>query len=58
MAQIVSSYQPDLVGFSTTTSGFLDGYEIASRLKVLQPDVITIFGGVHVSAWGAALLTL
>lgn len=56
VADIVSSLRPDLVGFSTTTSGFLDGYEIASRLKGLQPDINIVFGGVHVSAWGAVLL--
>ena len=48
---------PDLVGFSTTTSGFLDAYDIAARLKDLQPHLPVVFGGVHVSALGAELLT-
>jgi magnesium-protoporphyrin IX monomethyl ester (oxidative) cyclase len=56
VAEHVKDLKPDLVGFSATTSGFLDGYDIASRLKTLQPDIDTIFGGVHVSAWGEQLL--
>ncbi|SPD76108.1 Radical SAM domain protein [uncultured Desulfobacterium sp.] len=47
---------PDLIGISATTSGFLDGYEIASRIKSIRPQVMTIFGGVHISAMGATLL--
>lgn len=56
VAEIVSSFRPDIVGFSTTTSGFLDGHEIASRIKTLQPGIATVFGGVHISAWGAQLM--
>ena len=35
--QRILNQAPDLVGFSTTTSGFLDAYDIASRLKALSP---------------------
>jgi anaerobic magnesium-protoporphyrin IX monomethyl ester cyclase len=49
-------HAPDMVGFSTTTSGFLDAYDIASRLKALSPQTPIVFGGVHVSALGAILL--
>jgi len=52
----ILSFQPDLVGFSATTSGFLDGYDLAAAIKQQQPDVQTIFGGVHISAIGAPLL--
>ena len=48
--------RPDLVGFSTTTSGFLDGYDLAAAIKDRRPEVLTVFGGVHVSALGAPLL--
>ena len=48
--------RPDLVGFSTTTSGFLDGYDLAAAIKDRRPEVLTVFGGVHVSALGALLL--
>ena len=47
---------PHMVGFSATTSGFLDGYDLAVRLKALRPHVKTVFGGVHISALGSTLL--
>jgi anaerobic magnesium-protoporphyrin IX monomethyl ester cyclase len=48
---------PRLVGFSTTTSGFFDAYDLACRLKSIRPEIETVFGGVHVSAMGGELLT-
>ena len=47
---------PGLVGFSATTSGFLDGYDLAGRLKAARPGLPVVFGGVHISALGARLL--
>ena len=47
---------PHMVGFSATTSGFLDGYDLAVRIKALRPHVKTVFGGVHISALGSTLL--
>jgi len=55
-AEIILSYHPDLVGFSATTSGFLDGYELAERIKTARPGIQTVFGGVHISSMGAILL--
>lgn len=55
-AQQILALAPDLVGISATTSGFLDGYEIVTRIKSAAPRVINIFGGVHISALGAVLL--
>jgi anaerobic magnesium-protoporphyrin IX monomethyl ester cyclase len=52
----VLARDPDMVGFSTTTSSFLDGYELAVHIKRSRPGVKTVFGGVHVSALGAALM--
>jgi anaerobic magnesium-protoporphyrin IX monomethyl ester cyclase len=52
----ILAHDPDLVGVSATTSGFLDGYDIASRIKGIRPRVRTVFGGVHISAMGAILL--
>jgi radical SAM superfamily enzyme YgiQ (UPF0313 family) len=57
-AEQVLATDPDLVGFSATTSGFLDAYEIAVLVKRKRPDLKVIFGGVHVSAMGPALLRL
>jgi anaerobic magnesium-protoporphyrin IX monomethyl ester cyclase len=53
----VLGHQPDLVGFSTTTSSFLDGHDMAAHIKEAAPQVKTVFGGVHVSALGGALLS-
>ena len=55
-AKAVLRLNPDLVGFSATTSGFLDGYDLATRIKAARPQIKTVFGGVHVSAIGAVLL--
>jgi radical SAM superfamily enzyme YgiQ (UPF0313 family) len=42
---------PDYVGFSTTTASFLAGNAVCEELKKRSPDILTVFGGVHVS-WG------
>ena len=55
-AKAILACRPDLVGFSATTSGFLDGYALAARIKQSHPEVKTVFGGVHISALGASLL--
>jgi magnesium-protoporphyrin IX monomethyl ester (oxidative) cyclase len=55
-AKRILSANPDLVGFSATTSGFLDGYDLAIHLKSQRPEIQIIFGGVHISALGAKLL--
>ena len=47
---------PELVGFSTTTSSFPDAADMAARIKEIRPQVKIVFGGVHVSALGGALL--
>ncbi|HKI49766.1 MAG TPA: radical SAM protein [Desulfobacteria bacterium] len=54
--QSILQNDPHLVGFSATTSGFLDGYDLAVRIKAQSPHVKTVFGGVHISALGAKLL--
>lgn len=55
-AAAVLERKPDMVGFSATTSAFLDGWELARRIKRTRPEIITVFGGVHVSSMGAALM--
>ncbi|MDJ0763057.1 MAG: radical SAM protein [Myxococcota bacterium] len=52
----ILQYKPDMVGFSTTTSAFLDAYDIALAIKAAAPKIKTVFGGVHVSGMGAALM--
>ncbi|MEE4312961.1 MAG: radical SAM protein [Desulfofustis sp.] len=52
----ILAHRPDLVGFSTTTSAFLDACDLATLIKQDHPDISTVFGGVHVSALGGELL--
>lgn len=53
---IVLGFNPDLVGFSATTSGFLDAYDMAVEIKTQRPEIKTVFGGVHISSLGMILL--
>lgn len=55
-SKAIVMHEPDIVGFSSTTAGFLDGYELASRIKSARPQTHIIFGGVHISALGGVLL--
>ncbi len=42
--------RPAFIGFSCTTSSFLDGVRIARMAKGIIPEIQTIFGGAHVSS--------
>ena len=55
-AELVLATQPDLVGFSATTSGFMDGADMAVLLKKRRPDIKIFFGNVHASSIGGSLL--
>lgn len=48
--------RPDVVGFSCTTSSFLEGYGVACLLKERAPEIITVFGGAHACSVGVGLL--
>ncbi len=52
----IMKYHPDIVGFSVTTAGFLDGYDLAGRIKRKKENIKTVFGGVHISSLGGSLL--
>ena len=55
-AGAILAYQPQMVGFSTTTSSFPDAADLAQKIKEQSPDTITVCGGVHVSALEGKLL--
>jgi anaerobic magnesium-protoporphyrin IX monomethyl ester cyclase len=55
-AREVLQFHPGMVGFSTTTSSFLDGHDLALRIKDADASIGTVFGGVHVSALGPSLM--
>ena len=52
----IKEEQTDVIGFSTTTSSFLDGIRLAKRAKEVLPSVRVVFGGVHMSALRERLL--
>ena len=49
--------RPELVGFSATTSGFLDAADLAAEIRRRRPEVRLVVGNVHATAIGAPLLT-
>ncbi len=55
-AEQILATDPELVGFSATTSGFMDAVDIAAYIKAKRPHIRTFFGNVHVSSIGAPLL--
>lgn len=48
--------QPAFIGFSCTTSSFLDGVRIARMAKSIEPRIRSVFGGPHVSALKTKIL--
>lgn len=52
----ILGYEPELVGFSATTSSFLDAAQMAQEIKTRAAQVRTVCGGVHVSALQDELL--
>lgn len=56
MVREILSGDPELVGFSATTSAFLDANDTAVAVRAARPGVRIAVGGVHASAIGAPLL--
>ncbi len=44
------AFQPDIVGISAVTSGYLRGLRVANRIKEIFPECPIIFGGPHPSS--------
>lgn len=55
-AQMILATQPEVVGFSATTSAFMDAVELARLIKGSHPHIKVVFGNVHASSLGATLL--
>ena len=55
-AEMVLATDPEMVGFSATTSGFMDAFEIAAYIRAKRPEIRIVFGNVHVSSLGAPIL--
>lgn len=54
--QAILAAEPDIVGFTATTSEVLRAAELAQALKALRPGVLTVLGGCHVTALPADTL--
>jgi radical SAM superfamily enzyme YgiQ (UPF0313 family) len=55
-AEIVLATDPELVGFSATTSSFMDAVDMSVIIKRKRPHVKIVFGNVHVSSLGTPVL--
>ncbi len=55
-AELVLATDPEMVGFSATTSGFMDAVDMARYIRDKRPDLPIVFGNVHVSSLGAPIL--
>jgi len=54
--EYLTEEMPSCIGFSCTTSSFLDGVRIATLAKSILPGIKTVFGGPHVSALKTKIL--
>ena len=54
--EYLTKEMPSFIGFSCTTSSFLDGVRIATLAKNILPGIKTVFGGPHVSALKTKIL--
>jgi anaerobic magnesium-protoporphyrin IX monomethyl ester cyclase len=52
----ILDYQPQIVGFSATTSSFLDAADLAQKIREHAGHIKTVCGGVHASALKGNLL--
>ena len=55
-ARDILAFDPQIVGFSATTSSFPDAVGIAQKIKDAKPGTVTVCGGVHASALREKLL--
>jgi hopanoid C-3 methylase len=47
--QLITEFQPDIVGTTVISSEFYYGLEILATAKKINPDILTIIGGLHVT---------
>jgi magnesium-protoporphyrin IX monomethyl ester (oxidative) cyclase len=55
-AEAILATDPEFVGFSATTSGFMDAVDMAAYIKHKRPHIRVAFGNVHVTSIGAPIL--
>ncbi len=55
-AEQVLATDPELIGFSATTCGFMDAVAMAGYIKSKRPEMQIVLGNVHATSIGAPLL--
>lgn len=53
--QIIKSFKPDIIGFSTFSNNYLNTIEIAKELKQFFHKALFIVGGIHISIFPETL---
>ncbi|TSD01391.1 MAG: radical SAM protein [Parcubacteria group bacterium Athens0714_25] len=49
MIEKIISFNPNVVGFSTMSCVFPNGVLLARSLKIKKPNIVTVFGGEHIT---------
>lgn len=49
IAKKIEDFKPDIVGVTTTTENRFESFKLAKIAKQLNPNIITILGGPHIS---------
>lgn len=47
--QRIGDFDPQIVGVTTTTENRFDSFKLASAAKVVNPNILTVLGGPHIS---------
>ena len=45
----IREFSPDIVGVTTTTENRFDSFRLASTVKKIDPEILTVLGGPHIS---------
>jgi len=53
----ISAFRPHLLGGTTTTENRFDSFRLASVAKQVNPEIVTVLGGPHISMSGAETLS-
>lgn len=52
----ITSYRPDLIGFTVMTHGYKEIYSLITRLKTNHPEIKIVVGGPHISTFRQMVL--
>jgi len=46
----IRDFKPGIVGITTTTENRFDSFKLAALVKKINPEIMTVLGGPHVTA--------